>query len=149
VTVRASVEVWIVRRDSSAFVHVLLLHKLGRESGSHPHPPFWQPVTGGVEPGESHADAAVREVREETGIRLAADSLRVAVSEFEVVVDDELTVRKRVFLAWTTTADVTLDGVEHDDARWTDPVDVVDLLWWSSNRTTWQTVRPLVLTPSA
>lgn len=36
------------------------------------HPGYWQSVTGSCEPGEALRDAAVREVREETG--LAADS---------------------------------------------------------------------------
>jgi dATP pyrophosphohydrolase len=41
--------------------HVLLLKR------SQPFE-FWQSVTGSLEPGESHADAALREVREETGL---------------------------------------------------------------------------------
>ncbi len=29
---------------------------------------FWQSVTGGLDPGERHADAAARELEEETGL---------------------------------------------------------------------------------
>lgn len=34
------------------------------------NPDFWQSVTGSLEPGESRLQAAVRELEEETGIRL-------------------------------------------------------------------------------
>ncbi|MGR7921766.1 dihydroneopterin triphosphate diphosphatase [Zobellella denitrificans] len=34
------------------------------------NPDFWQSVTGSLEPGESRFQAAVRELEEETGIRL-------------------------------------------------------------------------------
>lgn len=32
------------------------------------HPGFWQSVTGSLEPGETHAIAAIRELHEETGL---------------------------------------------------------------------------------
>jgi 8-oxo-dGTP pyrophosphatase MutT (NUDIX family) len=35
-------------------------------------PGYWCPISGRVEPGESRADAVVREVREETGLRVSA-----------------------------------------------------------------------------
>lgn len=35
-------------------------------------PGYWCPISGRVEPGESQADAVVREVREETGLRVVA-----------------------------------------------------------------------------
>jgi 8-oxo-dGTP pyrophosphatase MutT (NUDIX family) len=47
--------------------------------GIDPHepglPPFWFTAGGGVEPGEEQVDAAVREVREETGIAVAPERL--------------------------------------------------------------------------
>lgn len=39
------------------------------------HPGFWQSVTGSLDPGETLRETAVREVREETGIRIALDEL--------------------------------------------------------------------------
>jgi len=35
-------------------------------------PNYWCPISGGIEAGESQADAVVREVREETGLRVTA-----------------------------------------------------------------------------
>ena len=37
-----------------------------------PHPGYWAPLSGRVEPGESQAEAVVREVREEVGLRVRA-----------------------------------------------------------------------------
>jgi 8-oxo-dGTP pyrophosphatase MutT (NUDIX family) len=46
---------------------------LGKRS---PHkrsaPGYWAPISGGIEAGESQADAVVREVREETGLMVSA-----------------------------------------------------------------------------
>lgn len=39
------------------------------------YPGFWQSVTGSQDAGETLRETAVREVREETGIRIAADEL--------------------------------------------------------------------------
>lgn len=38
-------------------------------------PGFWQSITGSLEPGESPAEAALREIREETGIAARTSSL--------------------------------------------------------------------------
>ena len=43
---------------------------------------FWQPVTGGVEKGESFEEAALREVKEETGISASPAQL-TKLSSFE------------------------------------------------------------------
>ncbi|GAA1690472.1 hypothetical protein GCM10009745_39620 [Kribbella yunnanensis] len=52
-----------------------------------PHVPYWFTIGGGVEAGESIADAACRELREEVGIVLPADALGTPVAsntiEFE------------------------------------------------------------------
>ncbi|MCK7594194.1 NUDIX domain-containing protein [Lysobacter sp. CAU 1642] len=38
-----------------------------------PRPGFWSPPTGWVEPGESPAEAAVREAKEELGLEVSAE----------------------------------------------------------------------------
>lgn len=42
---------------------------LQRAEEEHIYPGLWQPVTGHIEAGETAADAALRELREETGLR--------------------------------------------------------------------------------
>jgi dATP pyrophosphohydrolase len=68
------------------------------------HPGFWQSVTGSLEAGERPADAALREVSEETGIRLNASQL----------VDWRLTSRYRIFPEWRHRyAPGVSENVEH------------------------------------
>ncbi|MFF3063786.1 NUDIX hydrolase [Oerskovia sp. NPDC057915] len=98
-----------------------------------PERSWWFTIGGGIEPGESDLDAAVREVREETGLHLDPAALegpvwtRSAIFDFyrERCRQDEV-----FYLARLTgpgaTAPLTRDGwteVEHD---------VVDeMRWWT------------------
>jgi 8-oxo-dGTP pyrophosphatase MutT (NUDIX family) len=59
---------------------VLLLQE---RDPAHPDAPYWSSVGGGVEPGESLVDAAVRELREETGIVVVAGQLLGPLGSFE------------------------------------------------------------------
>ena len=97
-----------------------------------PERSWWFTIGGGIDAGEDSRAAAVREVREETGIALAPDVLvgpvftRSAVFDFYAAhcrQDEEL------FLA---RVDATAYGVD-DRAGWTDiERDVIDeVRWWS------------------
>lgn len=61
------VQVWIYREAEQKGELEVLLLKLTPERGE-----FWQPVTGGVDPGEALATAALREATEETGLPYSA-----------------------------------------------------------------------------
>src|SRR5512136_387235 len=56
------VEAIIFRRNGNR-VEYLLLKRLPERNG------FWQPITGGVEEGETQKEALCREIGEETGIK--------------------------------------------------------------------------------
>jgi dATP pyrophosphohydrolase len=72
---KKKVQVWLYGQDSEGLQILLLKTRPGRGE-------FWQPVTGGVEEGESFEDAALREVEEETGLALSPDKL-IKLSSFE------------------------------------------------------------------
>ena len=89
---------------------------------------FWCPPGGGLEPGETHAEAAVRELREETG--WSAPVLGPVIGERRQVVtwNDGITYdsRERWYLAH-------VDALEVDEAGWTadEKVDMGRHHWWT------------------
>lgn len=88
---------------------------------------FWAPVGGGLEPGETHEQAAVREVFEETG--LAALALGPYVWDRQVRYTwrgRRLAAAERWFLA-------RAPHFTPSDAGWTDDerVDIRAMRWWT------------------
>jgi len=88
-----------------------------------PHPGYWAPLSGRVEPGESQAEAVVREVREEVGLRV-----RAGRKVWECTTHDG-----RFLLHWWTaildgdSAEVTPDPREVSDFRWIEPAEFARL----------------------
>lgn len=115
----------------------LLLHRVASHGG------FWQSVTGSLEGGESHAQAAIRELREETGFELSEDRLvdLNLVNRFEIAPqwrpfyapgvthNDEV-----CFAASVSAREVRLDVREHDAYIWADYAKALALLYWKSSR---------------
>lgn len=104
---------------------VLLLRRIPERGG------FWQPVTGSVEAGESLEDAALRELREETGLpaeRLVDLGLEATFTGF-----DGHRYHERAFAAVVAT-DAFVRSAEHDDARLVPLGEAEELLRWEENR---------------
>ncbi|MBT8078699.1 MAG: dihydroneopterin triphosphate diphosphatase [Gammaproteobacteria bacterium] len=115
---------------------ILLLHRVKPFA-------FWQSVTGSLRPRESHAQAAARELAEETGIESAL-SLEFSGNSREFEIDPRWRHR---FAPGTTTnteyewrlrlpgiVDIRLDPAEHSDFRWL-PIDAaIDAVWSWTNR---------------
>lgn len=133
-SIKYSIECWLLSGDG----RVLLLQVPARPGG---HEAFWQPVTGGIEDGESPPEAALREVREETGFRLAEDDFTEIASDLRVVISPELTISKSLYTARAPHDDVAVHRQEHQAFQWLVPADVSGALFWDSNRRTWEQVR--------
>jgi dATP pyrophosphohydrolase len=110
-------EVFIFVRRGEEF---LLLRRSERQGG------YWHGVAGGIEGGESPAEAATRELAEETGLQRAPTDLErsyvydaVTVSCFQVEAP----------AGWEPTLDW-----EHDEARWCSLDEAAALLYWPEPR---------------
>ncbi len=91
----------------------------------------WEIVHGRIEGAERPADAAIREVHEETG--LAVQRLySVRVHPFYLPTLDTVQMAV-VFAAVVAPASVTL-GVEHDASVWRTPVTSMKYLAWPTER---------------
>jgi dihydroneopterin triphosphate diphosphatase len=113
---RLPIEVFIVVRRGDEF---LVVHRV--PSGG----AYWHGIAGGVEEGETPAEAAARELLEETGF--AARPVAVA-GGFRYRLDREIEVH--TFLVDVPAGwEPVLDG-EHDDYRWCSQTDAVALLHW-------------------
>ena len=80
----------------------------------------WTPVTGIIDPGEQPADAAVREVREETGVDAVPERLALVHVTDPVVYanGDQARYLDLLFrMRWVCGAPHPADG-ENTDARW-------------------------------
>ena len=124
-----SIEAWIY----NPIAKEILLLKVKTEQLS-----FWQPITGGIENGESSEIACIREIFEETGLEIELTKL-LKISHHTVVVDEDLTILKTLFLVKTKQKDIHISD-EHIDFMWTEVKKVPDILYWQSNQETFQKI---------
>lgn len=132
-TTKYSIECWITSPDQG----VLLLQVPARPGK---HEAFWQPITGGIEDGETPQQAALREIREETGLELTETQLTEIATDLTVVISPELTISKTLYSASTPDTRVTTNPREHQARQWLPPTRVAEALFWDSNRDTWKLV---------
>lgn len=113
---REKVQVWVMTKQE-----VLLLHRSDPKNEMRIREKWqdWQPVTGGVDPGELIFDAAVREVHEETAFQLDSNSCFSLDRKFEYVEARGPTVTEHLFVGLVDRPlPPVLDPREHDDFRW-------------------------------
>ncbi|MEV0247053.1 NUDIX hydrolase [Nocardia sp. NPDC050712] len=87
----------------------------------------WELPGGGIEPGEAPEQAAIREVAEETGLRIEITAERSAHSWMDVA-GRPLRIHARVFDGSESgSAPVLLNPEEHDDHAWCTPEEAAAL----------------------
>jgi ADP-ribose pyrophosphatase YjhB (NUDIX family) len=88
----------------------------------------WVTVGGMIEPGESPRDAAVREVRERTGLQLEITGLREVVGgpEYQVIYPngDQVAYVSPVFDARVLAGELRPDGEEISQVGWFSPAEI-------------------------
>jgi 8-oxo-dGTP pyrophosphatase MutT (NUDIX family) len=88
----------------------------------------WETVHGHIDAGERPEDAAVREVREETGL-VVSRLYNVICQPFYLHHRDTVQVAV-VFAAFSDAPDAVTLGVEHDAAEWLRPDEAIRRLSW-------------------
>lgn len=117
-------------------IEYLLLKTIPRRGG------FWQPITGGLEEGETKREALRREVKEETGIENIIKVIEGVHSfEFQVRSSIEtcqpLTMHLKEYafgIEVSSDEEVILDGKEHSEYRWCNFEKALKLLKWKENK---------------
>ncbi|MGD0028265.1 MAG: NUDIX pyrophosphatase [Candidatus Bathyarchaeia archaeon] len=119
------VEAIIFRRNGNG-IEYLLLKRLPERNG------FWQPVTGGVEEGETRDEALQREIMEETGVRnIVAVIEGLYYFEFS---DPNLNQEYVYGVEVSSSEDIALDPKEHSEHRWCSFQEALKLLHWKENK---------------
>lgn len=104
-------------------------------------PDFWQGITGALEQGESFEEAAVRKVREESGISVEQVFSAGFTQYFPIRPEWRATygegvtqVEERVFYAFIPSETQPKLSAEHQAFRWCLPEEAVSLLEFGHNR---------------
>ncbi|MCI0488490.1 MAG: dihydroneopterin triphosphate diphosphatase [Blastocatellia bacterium] len=127
----------VIFTETHARREYLLLRRVAGHGG------FWQSVTGSVEEGETHAQTAVREVREETGILCREDELidLGLTNTFEIAEKwlpkyaPGVTHNEEVcFALRVEKREARIDPSEHDASIWVDYRSALEMLFWESNK---------------
>jgi dATP pyrophosphohydrolase len=136
----------ILVRDGATGLEVLMLH---RSPGRAILPGLWQGVSGSIEPGEGIVDAALREVREETGIDAARIDRLYSLDFVASFLWEPLdTVLSSVYFALRVPSEVEPSlSDEHDTFEWLSIDEAISRSAWPAYREALARVRDCLLDP--
>ena len=147
------IECWIFRiappaspsdtRPDAERLEILLI----RRAAHRIFPGLWQCVTGGVEPGERVPAAAMREVREETGLGPAEIERFYDLDQVAPFYDEgaDAVVVSAIFAARVRPDAEPHVSWEHDGMRWVPAADAPRLAIWPSYADSIRRVREMLL----
>lgn len=113
---------------------------------------MWQGASGGLEDGEEVIDAALRELREETG--LTPLKIEKADYSFYFPLEDKYrhrypegikTILAVMFVALVSADERPRLSEEHDSFKWCSKKEVLDLLEWPEDRAAFERCHEIVL----
>jgi 8-oxo-dGTP pyrophosphatase MutT (NUDIX family) len=90
-----------------------------------PNKLIWETPGGGLHPGETHEQGAIRELREETGIKAALGPCVWHRRHVFDLGDVRIDQRERYYVVRVGTPQLTRDGWTEGERR-----DLVDVRWW-------------------
>lgn len=128
IPIRNSVKVILLNNKNELLLMIQDDPKI-KSADSKYHGRFWSMIGGAIEPGETLHEAALREVFEETGIRLKEGDLGPLVwfGEFDLVFKDKPVHLKQSFIVAKTRQDqITLSNLTKEEKE------VVETLAWFS-----------------
>ncbi len=128
-TVSTTIEVCIFRRDAGRALYLLLR----RSERERVYPGIWQYVTGSVHQGEKSVDAALRELREETGLEPTGFWIVPYVNSFYDRNRDEVNMSP-LFAAEVPAGDSPRLSTEHSELGWFDYDESSRMLVWPGQR---------------
>ena len=121
---------------------------LKRSDRASPYPGLWQTVSGRIEKGEKAWEAAVREVREETGLRLQELYNTPLTNTFYVMEDDAVNLSP-VFAARVDAGAEIILSDEHSAFAWLGREEAVARLVWPGQKSAIQCVMDFILREGA
>ena len=115
----------ILFKEFDKEIQYLLLKRMPESGG------FWQPITGGLEEGETKIQALRREIGEETGIKNFIQIIR-DVHCFEFC--DPHLIKEYAFGVQIPVNEEVVLSKEHSECRWCNFHEALRLLRWKENK---------------